>query len=133
MMVLPAAWLMAPPTVVVNVNVAATPDLAATRSKPDTTNVGLRTLSPIGPEAIGVGLLLASFEVLMVTVVAPAVTAPIVSPLMVTVTAALPAIDDVPVSVNTMAVEVGVDTEAVLLPPLSAAVGLPEAAKNPEG
>ena len=66
----------------------------------------------------------------MDTPVAPAVTAPIVSPLTVTVTPAPPAIVDVPVSVNTMAVVVGVDTEA-FVPPLRAAVGLPEAAKNP--
>ncbi len=68
----------------------------------------------------------------MDTPVAPAVTAPIVSPLTVTVTAALTAIDDVPVRVNTMAVAVGVATEAVSLP-LKAAVGLPDAAKKPEG
>ena len=68
----------------------------------------------------------------MDTPVAPAVTAPIVSPLTVTVTAALPAIDDVPVRVNTMAVAVGVATEAVSLL-LKAAVGLPDAAKKPEG
>ena len=90
-------------------------------------------MSPIAPEAICVALLLASLDVVMDTLVAPAVTAPIVSPLMVTVTAALPAIDDVPVSVSTITVAVGVDTEAVLLPPLRAAVGVPEAAKKPVG
>jgi len=60
------------------------------------------------------------------------VTAPIVSPLTVIVTAVLTATDDDPVIVKTMALAVGVAAEAVLLP-LMAAVGLPEAAKKPEG
>jgi hypothetical protein len=51
---------------------------------------------------------------------------------MVTVTAAPPAIADVPVSVNTTAAAVGVAAVAVL-PSLKAAVGLPEAAKKPDG
>ena len=59
-------------------------------------------------------------------------TAPIVSPLTVIVTAVLTATDDDPVIVKTMAVAVGVAAEAVLLS-LMAAVGLPEAAKKPEG
>ena len=59
-------------------------------------------------------------------------TAPIVSPLTVIVTAVLTATDDDPVIVKTMALAVGVAAEAVLLP-LMAAVGLPEAAKKPEG
>ena len=89
-------------------------------------------MSPMAPEATCVGLLLASFVVRMDTLVPPAVTGPIVSPLMVTVTAAPPPIVDVPVSVNTMACAVGVATVAVLLL-LNAAVGLPEAAKKPDG
>ena len=62
----------------------------------------------------------------------PAVAGPMVSPPIVTVTAAPPAIADVPVSVNTMAVAVGVAALAVLLP-LKAAVALPDAAKKPDG
>ena len=131
-MALPVAWLIAPPALVVNEKVAATPALAATRSVPDIEKVGLSTLSPMAPEATCVGLLLASFVVRMDTLVPPAVTGPIVSPLMVTVTAAPPPIVDVPVSVNTMAAAAGVATVAVLLP-LSAAVGLPDAAKKPDG
>jgi hypothetical protein len=50
----------------------------------------------------------------------------------VIVTAVLTATDDDPVIVKTMALAVGVAAEAVLLP-LMAAVGLPEAAKKPEG
>ena len=49
-MVLPAAWLMAPPAVVVNEKVTETDGLAATRSFKATENVGLSTLSPIGPD-----------------------------------------------------------------------------------
>ena len=59
-------------------------------------------------------------------------TAPIVSPLTVIVTAVLTATDDDPVIVKTMALAEGVAAVAVLLP-LMAAVGLPEAAKKPEG
>ena len=133
MMVLPAAWLMAPPAVVVNEKVTETDGLAATRSFKATEKVGLSTLSPIGPEASRVGLLLASFEVRIDTLAAPAVTAPIVSPLTVTVTAVLTAMEVVPVSVNTTAVAVGVAAEAVVSLPLRAAAGLPDAAKKSEG
>ncbi len=59
-------------------------------------------------------------------------TAPIVSPLTVIVTAVLTATDDDPVIVKTMALAEGVAAVAVLLP-LMAAVGLPEAAKKPGG
>ena len=131
-MVLPATALIAPPTEVLNENVAATPVFAATRSEPDIKNEGLRTLSPIAPEAACVGLLLASLEVTIDTLVAPAVTGPIVSPLTVTVTAVLPATDDDPASVNTRAAAAGVATAAVS-PLLIAAVGLPDDAKKPEG
>ena len=132
-MVLPAAWLMAPPAVVVNESVTEMGFFEATRFEPEIANVGLSTLSPIGPEASRVGLLLASFEVRIDTLAAPAVTAPIVSPLTVTVTAVLTAMEVVPVSVNTTAVAVGVAAEAVVSLPLRAAVGLPDAAKKSEG
>ena len=59
-------------------------------------------------------------------------TTPIVKPLMVTITAVPPAIDDDNVSVRTMALAVGVATEAVS-PPFMAATGLPADAKKPEG
>ena len=59
-------------------------------------------------------------------------TAPIVSPLTVIVTAVLTATDDDPDIVKTTALAEGVAAVAVLLP-LMAAVGLPEAAKKPEG
>ena len=49
-MALPVAWLIAPPALVVNEKVAATPALAATRSVPDIEKVGLSTLSPMAPE-----------------------------------------------------------------------------------
>ena len=62
-MVLPAAWLMAPPAVVVNESVTETDVLAATRSFKATENVGLITLSPIAPDATVDGLALASAEV----------------------------------------------------------------------
>ena len=60
---LPAAWLIAPPAVVVNENVADTEVLVETRLGPAMANVGLSTLSPIWPEATNVGAVLASFEV----------------------------------------------------------------------
>ncbi len=60
---LPAAWLMAPPALVVNENVAEMGVLDATRLGPAMANVGLSTLSPIWPEATNVGAVLASFEV----------------------------------------------------------------------
>ena len=63
MMVLPAAWLMAPPAVVVNESVTETDALAATRSFKATENVGPSTLSPIAPDATVDGLALASAEV----------------------------------------------------------------------
>ena len=88
-------------------------------------------MSPIHPEAMSVGELLASCDVWMDTPVAPAVTAPIVSPLTVTVTAALAPMDDDPVSVNTIAVDEGAAAEAV--PALKPAVGEPAATKKPDG
>ncbi len=84
------------------------------------------------PEPISVGVLLASFEVRIDTLVAPAVTAPMVNPLTVTVTVALTAIVDDPVSVKIMALAEGVATEAVLLA-LKTAVGLPDGSKKPDG
>ena len=84
------------------------------------------------PDAITLGELFASFDVRTDTLVAPAVTAPMVKPLTVTVTAVLTAITDDPVSVKTMALAEGVAADAVL-PELRAAVGLPDGAKKPDG
>ena len=78
------------------------------------------------------GLALASAVVWMEIEVAPAVTAPMVSPLSVTVTAVLTAIGK-PVMVTTMAVAVGAALVAVTPPPLIAAVGTGDVAKKPLG
>ena len=86
----------------------------------------------MGPEASSVGLLLASLEVRIETLVAPAVAAPIVSPLMVIVTAALPAITEDAERLSTIKLLVGV-AELAVTPPLQDAVGVPEFAKKPAG
>ena len=122
----------APPALVVNENVAALEALAATRSVDAMANVGLVTLSPIWPDAMRVGLALASAVVWMEIELAPANTTPMVSPLSVMVTAVLTAMDEA-VSVSTMAVAVGATLVAVTVPPLIAAVGLGDVAKKPVG
>ena len=122
----------APPALVLNENVAALEAFAATRSVDAKLNVGLVTLSPIWPDAMVVGLALASAVVWMEIEVAPAVTAPMVSPLSVMVTAVLTAMDEA-VRVSTMAVEVGAARIDVTLPPLIAAVGMADVAKKPLG
>jgi len=96
-------------------------------------NVGLATLSPIWPDAMVVGLALASAVVWMEIDAAPAVADPMVSPLSVTVTVVLTAMDDESVSVSTMAVVVGATLLAVTLVPLIAAVGMGDVAKKPLG
>ena len=123
----------APPALVVNENVAALEVFAATRSADNMVNVGLVTLSPIWPDAMSVGLALASAVVWTEIEVAPAVAAPIVSPLSVTVTAVLTAMDDEPARVSTMAVAVGATLVAVTEVPLIAAVGVADVAKKPPG
>ena len=120
----------APPALVVNENVAALEALAATRSVDAMANVGLVTLSPIWPDAMVVGLALASAVVWMEIELAPAAAAPMVSPLSVMVTAVLTAIGE-PVMVSTMAVAVGGALVAVV--PLIAAVGVADVAKKPLG
>ena len=122
----------APPALVVNENVATLEALAATRSVDAMANVGLATLSPIWPDAMVVGLALASAVVWMEIELAPAVTAPMVSPVSVTVTAVLTAIGE-PVMVSTMAVAVGTALVAVTVVPLIAAVGVGDVAKKPLG
>ena len=123
----------APPALVVNDSVAALEALAASRSVCATANVGLVTLSPIWPDAMVVGLALASAVVWMEIELAPAVTAPMVSPLSVTVTAVLTAMEDEDVSVSTIAVAVGTALVAVTDVPLIAAVGVADVAKKPLG
>ena len=123
----------APPALVVNENVATLDALAATRSVDVMVNVGLVTLSPIWPEATVVGLALASAVVWMDIELAPAVTAPMVSPVSVTVTAVLTAMEDEDVSVSTIAVAVGTALVAVTVVPLIAAVGVADVAKKPLG
>ena len=122
----------APPALVVNENVAALEVLAATRSVDAMANVGLVTLSPIWPDAMVVGLALASAVVWMEIELAPANTTPMVSPVSVTVTAVLTAISE-PVMVSTMAVAVGAALVAVTVVPLIAAVGVGDVAKKPVG
>ena len=123
----------APPALVVNENVAKHKALAASRSVCATANVGLVTLSPIWPDAMSSGLALASAVVWMEIELAPANTTPMVSPVSVTVTAVLTAMDDVTVRVSTMAVSVGATLVAVTPPPLIAAVGAGDVAKKPIG
>ena len=122
----------APPALVVNENVAALEALAATRSVDVMVNVGLVTLSPIWPDAMVVGLALESAVVCTEIEVSPPCTAPMVSPLSVTVTTVLTAIGK-PVMVTTMAVAVGAALVAVTPPPLIAAVGTGDVAKKPIG
>ncbi len=75
---------------------------------------------------------MASAVVWMEIELAPAVTAPMVSPVSVTVTAVLTAIGE-PVMVSTMAVAVGTALVAVTVVPLIAAVGVGDVAKKPLG
>ena len=123
----------APPALVVNENVAALEALPASRSACATASVGLVTLSPIWPDAMSVGLELASAVVWMEIELAPAAAAPMVSPLSVTVTAVLTAMEDEDVSVSTIAVVVGTALVAVTVVPLIAAVGVGDVAKKPLG
>ena len=69
----------------------------------------------------------------MVTAIEPDVDGPMVSPINVTVTGVLPAMDDKAVSESTMAVAVGTELVAVTDEPLIAAIGTAEVAKNPLG
>ena len=128
----PADAANAPPALVVNENVAAAPVLPATRSVASV-KLGFVTLSPIWPEATVVGLALASAVVWMDVEVAPAVTAPMVSPLSVTVTAVLALMHDEAARVSTMAVVVGATLVAVTEVPLIIAVGTADVAKKPLG
>ncbi len=123
----------APPALVLNENVATLEAWLDNRFVCVIVNVGLVTLSPIWPDAMVVGLALASAVVRMEIEVAPAFTAPMVSPLSVMVTTVLTAIVDEPSRVSTMAVGVGATLVAVTLLPLIAAVGVGDVAKKPLG
>ncbi len=98
----------APPALVLNENVASHEDLTASRCACNIWNVGLATLSPIWPDAMVVGLALASAVVWMEIALAPANTTPMVSPVSVMVTAVMTAISgELPIfiSVSTMELE----------------------------
>ena len=123
----------APPALVMNAKMATLKVFVDKRCACVIVNVGLVTLSPIWPDAMVAGLALASAVVWMEIEVAPAVTAPMVSPLSVMVTTVLTAMDDDVVSVSTMAVAVGATLVAVTVVPLSAAVGVGDVAKKPLG
>ena len=90
-------------------------------------------MSPIEQDAMSVGLALASAVVWTEVELDPAVTAPMVSPPSVTVTAVLTAMEDEDVSVSTIAVAVGTALVAVTDVPLIAAVGAGDVAKKPLG
>ena len=131
-MLLPAAWLIAPPAEVVNENVAATPAFAATRSGPAIEKVGLITLSPITPEFAPDDAVGSALVSMLTPVKFPAVAAPMVRPVTVTVTALLAAIAAVAV-VMTICVPVGVAAVPVAPPPLIATPGVPVLEKKPDG
>ena len=90
----------APPAVGVNVNVADTPDLPATRSAEAMPNDTEATAPPIAPDATDEDAV-GSALVCTVTEVFPAVGAPMVRPESVTVTAVLAA-SAVPPVITTM-------------------------------
>ena len=83
------------------------------------------------PEFISAGVELASLDVCIETLVAPAVAAPIVRPLIVIVTAALPAITEDAERLSTIKLLVGV-AELTLTPPLQEKRGW-DFAKKPAG
>ena len=101
-MLLPVA--SAPPAVVVKANVAAEPVLLATRSAAPTVNVTAATAPPITPDVCAAD---ARASTLVCTVTEPpALAAPMVRPVSVTVTA-VPAASAVPEVVMTMKREPG--------------------------
>ena len=120
----------APPEVGVNVNVAETPDLPATRSATATMNVTPET-ALIEPDEIDVDTV-GSALVCTVTEVLPLVGAPMVRPVSVTVTAVLAA-SAVPPVVMTMDVAPGAPGDRVAPIVDSVALGVAVVAKKPEG
>ena len=126
-MLLPAA--SAPPTVVVNENVASVEVLLATRSANATPNMTEVTAPPITPDAT---VAEAVWSTLVATETPPPAVGvpPMVKPITVTVTAVLAA-TAAPL-VTTIWVLVGVAT-ALLLSPLIVAAGDPVPEKKPDG
>ena len=121
----------APPAVGVNVNLADTPDLPASRSAESIPNDTEATAPPIAPdatdeEAVGSAL------VCTVTDVFPAVGAPIVRPESVTVTAVLAASAVPPVIMAMNLAPGALDTRVVPFAD-SKRLGMRLDAKKPEG
>ena len=120
----------APPAVGVNVKVADTPALPATRSTDSMVNDAEATAPPITPDATEVEVV---GSVLVCTVTnEPAVGAPMVRPASVTVTEVLAA-SAVPPVVMTMNVGPGVPGLRVDALVDSVALGVAVMAKKPEG
>ncbi len=121
----------APPAVGVNVNVAETPDLSATRASTDIAKAAAATAPPILPDATEDDEA-GSVLVCTVTELLPALGAPIVRPASVTVTAVLAASAAPPV-VMMMDVAPGAPGDRVAPLADSVALGVAVAAKKPEG
>ena len=119
-----------PPTVGLNVNVAETPSLPATRSAAATVN-DTETTALIEPDATGVEAVRSAL-VCTVTDVLPEVGAPMVMPNSVTVTAVLAA-SAVPPVVMMMDVAPGAPGDRVAPIVDSVALGVAVVAKKPEG
>ena len=128
MMVLPET--SAPPAVGVKVNVAATLDLAATRSGAAMTNVPMVTAPPITPDATDVEAV--GSALVCTFTLPPAVAAPKVKPESVTVTAVLAA-SVAPEVVMTMELAPGAEMGVRLAPPDTAPVGVGLVAKKLAG
>ena len=121
-----------PPALGVKVNVACTADLPATRSAAATVNVTADTEPPITPDDTAGLDAVGSVLVCTVTESVAALTAPIVQPTRVTVTAASAA-RVVPVTAKMMDVLPG-GPGARLVPPVDTfAVGVGVVAKKPDG
>ena len=121
----------APPAVGVNVNVAETPDLPATRPSEDIVKFAAITEPPILPDATDEDEA-GSVLVCTVTEVLPAFGAPMVRPASVTVTAVLAASAAPPV-VMMMDVAPGAPGDMVAQIADSVALGVAVVAKKPEG
>ena len=121
----------APPAVGVNVNVADTPALPATRSTEAMWNDTDATAPPIAPDATDEDAV-GSALVCTVTELFPAVGAPMVTPESVTVTAVLAA-SAVPPVIMMMDVAPGAPGKRLVPCADSVALGVKLDAKKPEG
>ncbi len=115
-----------PPDVGVNENVAAQPVFSATRSAVVTLNVTSLTEPPITPDIAAADAV--TSKLVLTVIEPPAVAAPMVRPVSVTVTATPPA-SAVPEFVMTMEVSPGAPGVSVALAIDSAAKGVAEAEK----